>query len=110
MRKLMLSMIAVASLAAGSVFAQDAGTLAGSAWSAPNPQVYGPVPGSPDYYGNSGWPPQPQPYVYDNRAYVPYTYRNNVPAYPYVRPRRGDRDGDGIPNRRDRYPDDPYRY
>lgn len=115
MRKLMLSALAVAGLATGAVFAQDAGTLAGSAWSAPNPEVYGPVPGTPEYYGNSGWPPaQQQPYIYGNRTFVPYANRNAQPAYPYVKPRRSDRDrdrdGDGIPNRRDRYPDNPYRY
>ena len=114
MKKLMLALLAVASLQAGAAFAQDAETLAGGAWrTTPNPN---PVPGTPEYYGNSGWPPappqQPQsPYYYGNRAYpVPYAYSNPAPAYPYLRPRRGDRDGDGVRNRRDRYPDDPNRW
>jgi hypothetical protein len=108
MKKLMLSALAVASLWAGGAFAQSAEELAGSAW---RPPVYnGQIPGTPEYYGNSGWPPlQQQPYVYGNRYYVPYA---TVPAYPYVpyARTRSDRDGDGIPNRRDRYPDDPSRY
>lgn len=112
MRKLMLSALVVAGLGAGAAFAQsgDAESQAGSAWRS-NPG-YGPVPGTPEYYGNSGWPPvqQQQPYVYGDRGYVPDAYRGARPAYPYARPRRGDRDGDGIPNRRDRYPNDPSRY
>jgi len=118
MKKLMLSALAVASLTAGAAFAQSADELAGSAWRAP---VYnGPV-GAAEYYGNSGWPPaQQQPYVYGSRYYAPYAA---APAYPYVpyaaapaypytpyARTRSDRDGDGIPNRRDRYPDDPSRY
>jgi len=114
MRKLVLALLAVAGLYAGAVFAQDAESLAGGAWrTTPNPNL---VPGTPEYYGNSGWPPappqQPQyPYYYGNRGYpVPYAYGAPAPAYPYLRPRRGDRDGDGVPNRRDRYPGDPSRW
>ncbi len=115
MRKLMLALLAVASLQAGAVFAQDAESGAGGAWrTTPNPNL---VPGTPEYYGNSGWPPAPQPAqpnsygYYDHRGYpVPYAYGAPAPAHPYLRPRRGDRDGDGVPNRRDRYPDDPNRW
>jgi hypothetical protein len=112
MRKLVLSMIAVASLAASAAFAQsgDAESQSGSAWRS-NPD-YGPVPGTPEYYGNSGWPPvqQPQPYGYDNRGRaVPYAYRG-APAYRHLQPSRRDRDGDGVRNSRDRYPDNPRRW
>jgi hypothetical protein len=112
MRKLVLSMIAVASLAASAAFAQsgDAESQSGSAWRS-NPD-YGPVPGTPEYYGNSGWPPvqQPQLYGYDNRGRaVPYAYRG-APAYRHLQPSRRDRDGDGVRNSRDRYPDNPRRW
>jgi hypothetical protein len=39
---------------------------------------------------------------YDRRSHA-------KPAYPYQRPQRRDRDGDGVRNNRDRYPDDPNR-
>jgi hypothetical protein len=111
MRKLMLSVFAVASFAAGAAFAQsgDAESQAGSAWRS-NP-IYGPAPGSPEHYGNSGWPPAEQQPYYDSRSrrYVPYGNRS-APAYPHFQPSRGDRDGDGVRNRRDRYPDDPRRW
>ena len=112
MRKLLLSVFAVASLAAGSAFAQsgDAESQAGSAWRT-NPD-YGPIPGTPEYYGNSGWPPLEQPqYRYDNRgrAYAPYAYRGE-PAHRQLQPSRRDRDGDGVRNSRDRYPDNPRRW
>ena len=110
MKKLMLSALVVASLSAGAAFAQAADEQAGSSW---RPPVYnGPVPGTPEYYGNSGWSPLQlqQPYVYGNRYYVPYSTAPAYPYVPYANRRRGDRDGDGIPNRRDRYPDDPSRY
>jgi hypothetical protein len=115
MRKLVLSVFAAAGLVAGAAFAQggDAQSQAGSAWRT-NPD-YGPVPGTPEYYGNSGFPPAGQPYIYDYRSgrYVPHAYRS-APAYPYVHPyaqrSRRDRDGDGVRNREDRYPDDPRRW
>ena len=109
MKKLMLSALAIAALSCGTVFAQAADEQAGSAW---RPPVYnGPVPGTPEYYGNSGWtPPDQLPYyVYGNRAYVPYSTGPAYPYTPYARSRT-DRDGDGVSNRRDRYPDDPRRY
>lgn len=113
MRKLMLSVLAVASLAAGAAFAQsgDAESQAGSAWRSPPDSAWGPAPGTAEYWGNSGFPPREQPYVYDYRSgrYVPHAYRSG-PAYPYLNPRRGDRDGDGVRNRDDRYPNDPRRW
>jgi hypothetical protein len=110
MRKLMLSTLAIASLAAGAVFAQsgDADSQAGSAWRAPNSPIQ-----LPPAYDNSGaTAPRPEVYDYRDYRYSPYAYRDVRPAYPYVRPHRRDRDrdGDGIPDRRDRYPDNPYRY
>jgi hypothetical protein len=113
MRKLMLIVLAVASLEAGAAFAQDAESGAGGAWRVtPNPNL---IPGTPEYYGNSGWPPappqQPQSSYYGDRVYpAPNARGNPAPAYPYLRPRRGDRDGDGVPNQRDRHPDDPSRW
>lgn len=44
-------------------------------------------------------------YVEQGGALIPYSAAGNVAAV--NAPRRGDRDGDGIPNRWDRYPDDP---
>ncbi len=113
MKKLMLSVLAIAALSTGAAFAQDGGAeaQAGSAWRQ-NP-AYGPAPGTPEYYGNSGWPPAeqiyPYGYRYGNRAYAPQA----APAYPYVPPARAtrrDRDGDGVRNSRDRHPDDPRRW
>jgi hypothetical protein len=114
MKKLAISLAAVLALSAGAALA-DADSQAGSAWN--NNPNYGPVPGSAEYYGNSGWPPvqQVQPNPYANRYYAPQYNAN--PAYPYNRrnnyaaratPR--DRDGDGVANRMDRYPDDPSRW
>jgi hypothetical protein len=118
MKKLMLSVLAVAALSTGAAFAQggSADEQAGSAWR--QRPDYGPAPGTPEYYGNSGWPPAQQiypygyAYGYGNRAYPPQA----APAYPYVPPRASrrdrerDRDGDGVRNARDRYPDDPRRW
>jgi hypothetical protein len=113
MKKLIVSLFAAGGLclAAGAAFAQGDDT------GARGPD-YGPVPGTPEYYGNSGatLPDTARPYrgYGDSRdrrdAYGPYAPRDNRPAYPYARPRLGDRDGDGIPDRRDRRPDDPSRY
>jgi hypothetical protein len=127
MKKLMLSVLAVAAFSTGAAFAQDGGAeaQAGSAWRQ-NPD-YGPVPGTPEYYGNSGVSPgllYPYGYAYGyNRAYPPQA----APAYPYVPPERArrqrdrdgdgvrnardrDRDGDGVRNARDRHPDDARRW
>jgi hypothetical protein len=111
MRKLMLSVFAVAGFAAGAAFAQsgDAESQAGSAWRSNPDSVYGPVPGTAEYYGNSGWPPADQR-VYDSRSRRYGPADRSAPVYPYVQPSRGDRDGDGVRNRRDRYPDDPRRW
>lgn len=134
MNKLIFSAVAATVLAlSGPAMAQggDEDSQAGSAYRH-SPQ-YGPLPGTPDYYGNSGFPPQPQqqmPYAYGNRVYPygPYV----APANPYPpaaranrrdrdwdgvrnnRDRDGlrsnrDRDGDGVRNNRDSYPDDPNR-
>jgi hypothetical protein len=121
MKKLIITSLAAAALctAAGAAFA-DADCQAGSAWG------YKEGCGGPSYgpaYGdaNSGWPPavQPQPYAYsapqpyyDSRVYPPVV--SVGPQYPYatrrLHPSRRDRDGDGVPNWRDRYPDDPTRW
>lgn len=72
-----------------------------------------PAPGTPEYYGNSGWTP-PSGHVYrgTDRWDRPL-YQQAVPAAPYIlrdRATRNDRDGDGVRNRRDRYPDDYRRW
>ncbi len=138
MNKLFVSVLATAALAAGSAaFAQaggDAEAQAGSAWrnhpmqpqTPPNPYAaqdaargYGPAPGTPEYYGNSGWTP-PSGYVYqgtDRWGRPLYSQAAPVarvaPAAPWIlhdRARRNDRDGDGVRDRRDRYPDDYRRW
>jgi hypothetical protein len=117
MKKLMLSMLAMSAMAAGgAAFAQqgDAECQAGIAWGAkpgcgdptappaapPNATVLqGPI-AAPHYDPRFGY--------YDPRVYGP-TSRVR-PAEPYVQPSRRDRDGDGVRNRDDRYPDNPRRY
>ena len=77
------------------------------AYSQPQPYVYAP----PQYVYN-----QPQ-YVYTQPQYV-YTQPQYVypqAGYVYYGGQRGyhqrrDRDGDGVPNRFDRRPNNPYRY
>jgi hypothetical protein len=115
MKKLIIAAAALAATLAGtSSFAQSgsAGCQAGSGWGSSAPgcndasNTYPPA----DALGNSGW--TPPAYIYTpSRGYVPYAgspyYSYNVPRY--SRNRR-DRDGDGIPNSRDRYPDDPRWY
>jgi hypothetical protein len=76
--------------------------------------------GAPAYYGH-GYPNHAAPaYVYSQPAYV-YSqpgYGYAQPGYGYAQPHYGghrhhyrrDRDGDGVPNRYDRRPDNPYRY
>jgi hypothetical protein len=114
MKKLMLTLIAVAGLSAGAAFA-DEQDQAGSAW---NNHPLGAVPGvAPNWdphataqsqaqgnYGNYGY--------WGNRN---YDERNRAaPAYPYnsrdARAARRDRDGDGVPNAQDRSPDNPRRW
>ena len=147
MNKLFVSVLATAALAAGgAAFAQsaDAEAQAGSAWrnhpmqpqTPPNPYAaqdaargYGPAPGTPEYYGNSGWTP-PSGYVYQGTdRWGRPAYGQAVPAAPYIlgdgdrarardrdrarardRAFRNDRDGDGVRNRRDRHPDDSRRW
>jgi hypothetical protein len=106
MKKLMIALAVAA--AAGGAFAQSG---------AAECQL---GPSSPAWcFGQAGQQPQAQynnPYVWSNRSPYVYgtpwgvaqasRYYNNGYAAPYQRTRR-DRDGDGIPNRRDRYPDDP---
>jgi hypothetical protein len=69
-------------------------------------------------YGNSGWTPD---MAYgDNHNLYPFGYSRYGYAEPVYRDRRGDRhgrvatrrdrDGDGVANRDDRYPDNPRRW
>jgi hypothetical protein len=112
MKKHVYAIAAVASLLAGGVFAQ-----------ATDPRFTGVQPGygTPEQiYGNSGWTVD-QAYGGNGNAYgygsalggvllsdgrwVP-NYSSNPNYSQYARTRR-DRDGDGVPNWNDRYPDDP---
>ena len=119
MKKLILVVAAAASLAGGAAFAQ-----------ATSPQFTG-VQGSthPEYpnpYGNGGWTPdmaygsgpsggsQVTPRWYypgapiilsDGRLITQPQYQSQY-VTPY-QPTTRDRDGDGVRNSRDRYPDDP---
>ena len=124
MKKLMLSTAIAAVLAAAAPLAMaDAESQAGSAWR--NQGQNGPAYGTPEYYGNSGWPPPAEqqapnayyPRGYDQRAYDQRAYDQRAyGAYPYgydnrqYQATRRDRDGDGVRNNRDRYPDDPRRW
>jgi hypothetical protein len=119
MKKLMYVVAAAASLLAGGAFAQ-----------ATDPRFTGEQPGisHPEQggyiYGNSGWTPEQtgsnngtyygNPAVSaalgsvllnDGRVVNRHNYQSGSR---FARTRR-DRDGDGIPNRQDRYPDDPNR-
>jgi hypothetical protein len=114
MKKLMLSMLAMAAMASGgSAFAQQGGAEcnSGIAWGA-NPGCGDPT--APPANAQV-WPGQRAPYFdprigyYDPRVYAP-TDRVHRRAAPVVQPSRRDRDGDGVRNRDDRYPDDPRRY
>ena len=121
MKKLVLSLAAVAAFASAGAWAQGADCQAGSAWGTPagcgNPSdAPGPLYRGNDgvnVYNNSGWPPA------NSNAY-PYGYA--VPGvlgalgfpqivqsqrYPQYQASRNDRDGDGVRNSRDRHPDDP---
>ena len=105
MKKLMIGLAVAA--AAGGAFAQS-----GAA------ECQGPVGTVPAWCYSEAQQPYVQNYRYGNtwanRApyfYVaPWGVAQASPYYgytaPYQRTRR-DRDGDGVPNRRDRYPDDP---
>jgi hypothetical protein len=116
MKKLMLSILAAAGMAAGgAAFAQQGGAecQAGIAWGA-NPgcgDPTAPPPAPPNASVLSG--PIADPYYdprfgyYDPRVYEPSRHRR---APLVVQPSRRDRDGDGVRNRDDRYPNDPRRY
>jgi len=122
MPKIVLSALAAAALCiTGSAFAQDGGAecQAGSAWG-PKPGCgAGPSPGAANPYADrnawvvpqavSPYPELPQEaYAYRNRVYGANVYPENTRSY--YRHRHGrsaDRDGDGVADRHDRYPDDP---
>ena len=119
MKKHIYALAALASLAAGAACAQ-----------ATDPRFTGEQPGishpeaNVPYYGNSGWTPE-QAYGSNGNIYpyalgqalgtvvLPDGRRIAVPQYgqysqygQYPRTSR-DRDGDGVANWNDRYPDDP---
>jgi hypothetical protein len=122
MQKIALSALAAAALClGGGAFAQDGGAecQAGSAWG-PKPGCgAGPSAGAANPYADrSAWvvPQAASPsivlpqeaYAYHNRVYGANVYPENTRSYyRHGRARRGDRDGDGVPDRHDRYPDDP---
>ena len=103
----------VATLAAGSAFAQ-----ANSERLNPSqPGIVHPEQGGPAY-GNSGWTIEQDLYnggrpivqspdrrrLQDRQAWERRAWERQASAYPRT---RSDRDGDGVRNSRDRYPDDP---
>lgn len=114
MKKLIYVAAAAAALVAGGAFAQDAECQRWASCDSARVVV-------PQVYGNSGWTPEQ---IYGGNV-VPYALgsalggvllndgrwipNNYAYASPYPRTRR-DRDGDGVPNWRDRYPDDPRRW
>ena len=113
MNKLIFSTLAAGMLASGgAAFAQASGYDAAHSENTP---TCGRVFGTPYHTCAGGTPPtEAQVYVAPdprgNRAFAPRY--DNAPAYPYVVPdrrTRRDRDGDGVDNRSDRYPDDPNR-
>lgn len=139
MDKLFVSVLAAAALTAGgAALAQGGGDVdsrPGSTWSGtwigtgdyPPPVTnsdaerieraqrgIGPAYGTPEYWGNSGAKLAAPGYVYrgTDRWGRPL-FSQVAPAAPYIlhdRARRHDRDGDGVPDRRDRYPDDYRRW
>ncbi|MBG9388211.1 hypothetical protein [Caenimonas aquaedulcis] len=111
MKKLLLAVVAVASLSAVAAFA-DAADQAGSAW---NNHPLGAAPGvAPNWDPQNTADSQAQGYGYGYWGNRYYNERNRVaPAYPYTREGRAarrDRDGDGVPNAQDRYPDNSRRW
>ena len=128
MKKLIYSLAAVAALAGGGAWAQGADCQAGAGWGPP-PGCGNPSDNTIIYGNNSGWPPANGnvysyslpgvlgalglPSVINNGGYYTtpdgrrvYVDPNTGAAYAQ-NSRSWDRDGDGISNRRDRYPDDP---
>lgn len=117
MNKFAQSILAASVLAAsGTVPAQDGGAECQGAASSGGGPGCGAGPSGVPYPNapTAGVPVTPQagtyptPYGYRDFAYGPQ--RQAYPVYPITRPSRRDRDGDGVPNRGDRYPHDPYRY
>ncbi len=147
MNKLTISILATAALlAGGAAFAQsgDAESQAGSAWrGVQNYGPYtvprlgpagrpdsndgiGPVPGTPEYYGNSGATLWTYGNVYRGMDAFGRPIYNAAPVDQYQqrnwrdrsargdrhydRRARRDRDGDGVADRVDRFPNDPSRW
>jgi hypothetical protein len=110
MKKLLLAAFTVAGLAAGVAHA-DAQDQAGSAW---NNHPLGAAPGvAPKWDPYATAESQADGYWRDRRAWDNRYYRDRGAAYPYRNDRRAaqrDRDGDGVPNSQDRYPDNPRRW
>jgi len=105
MKKQILVMVAAAALSAGAAYAagdNSAGSAeidyGGTGTTRPD---YGPRNGR-EAYGNSGWTPD-RAYGYDARAYERRGLRSER------RYRDRDRDGDGVIDRLDRYPDNRRR-
>lgn len=107
MKKLMYVIAAAGALVGTGAFAQ-----------ADSPQFTGVQPGvvHPDQggriYGNSGWTPEQMAgnnpeggVLWGNGRYIARDYRQHYRTRFDRTPR--DRDGDGVRNRQDRYPDDP---
>jgi hypothetical protein len=112
MHKLIKSTFALAALAAGSAFAQSAECQRGidiGIWN-DNCGHQSSSPRDPwgrNYggYPNNGHPAGVLSQIFGSNAY-PYTY--GVPQVaPQYNVTRRDRDGDGVRNRHDRYPNDP---
>ena len=113
MKKVFIAAAALAALAAGG-----AAMAQGDAQCQVNPASCSNWANSTPTYGYSGPNVYVQPGVRIAQGAWPYAYNRQYaqPQYPqywqrapYARTRR-DRDGDGVPNWRDRYPDDPARY
>ena len=118
MRKLLHAMLTAAALsAAGAAMAQGSGAECQGVTASGTPYACGAhsMPGFPGITApGTYYPPGTYANVVpsENQAYAPPQYRVEPAypyAYPYARPSRRDRDGDGVPNRSDRYPDNPYR-
>jgi hypothetical protein len=89
--KLLIALLAATGLCGCVAYPAPYGAYDGGA--------YGAYGGSYGYYGNGPYVVQQRPYYYDRH----YDHR----GYRYG---GRDRDGDGVPNRRDAAPNDPRRY
>jgi hypothetical protein len=135
MKRLIASvLLAAGALAAAAPALANEDCQAGSAWGAKEgcggPQQYGvpmgtpqsaPVPRYPYAYGQQ---PQVAPQLRNERQFDRRYGRQDERQYDgrsdrrydgrydrrEVNPTRGDRDGDGVANRQDRYPSDPSRW